>query len=197
MLIQRTPHAAKALSDRAACSLRERQLLIMCNGTRSSMDIVTLLGHEVLPLLLQMEGKGLLTGVSQPIKEAIGIKTIPVEPPPKPVLPPRSKSPSLASAKVYVMDLMQLQQNESAEKIARALQVASEPNEMMKLMLWALATILQRSGESYAERAVQRVFEVIPAAHLQEFMNYAQEFNIPLFDRITQLYRAHLPTPSA
>lgn len=197
MLIQRTPHAVKVLADRTACSLRERQLLLMCNGTRSSRDIMTLMGHEVLPLLLQLEHKGLVTGVSQTITEAIGIKTVSAQSAPGPALPPRSKSPSLVSAKVYVMDLLQLQQSEVATKITQALQVVSEPSEMMKLILWAVVTILQRSGESYAERVIQRVFEVIPDGHLPEFMACAQEFKVPLLDRITQLYRAHLPTPSA
>lgn len=177
MVIQRTPLAAQALADRAACSPRERQLLILCNGTQSTQDITALLGQQVLPLLQSLESKGLLTGINQP----------------HPVLPPRSRHLSMVAGKVYVLDLLELQQNEVTAKIARALQIAREPSDMVQLMLTALDAIRQRSGDSYAERAVQRVCEVIPDTDLEHFIHSALAFNIPLFSRIIEQYRAYLP----
>ena len=177
MVIQRTPLAAQALADRGACSPRERQLLILCNGSQSAQDIVALLGQEILPLLLCLENRGLLTGINQP----------------HPVLPPRSKHLSIVAGKVYVLDLLELQQSDVTAKIARALQIARDPSDMVQLMLTALDTIRQRSGDSYAERAVQRVCEVIPDTDLEHFIHSALAFNIPLFNRIIEQYRAYLP----
>lgn len=194
MLIQKTPAAALALAERAACSVRERQLLIMCNGQRSTHDILMLLGAETQPILLNLERKGLLTGVS-PTAQASSAS-------PAPVKPTRAKNPSIAASKIYVLDLLQLQQNDGANKIAQSLREATEHADILDWIVTALDVILERSGESYGERVSQRVFEVIPDSLLEAFINTALRLNAPLFNRMAQSYRVWIPqsasaTPAA
>lgn len=213
-VIRKTDKAIKALTDRTAYGPRERQLLIMCNGHRTSHDIVNILGRDALLGLLQLEAKGLLVGVSEqaasqrpaavsalqqapaaPVAPAPTVATAPTPAAPAAVAvavrpPPRAKRPSMAAAKVYVTDTLQLQQNDSAKQIMQLLRATSDTQEIMELILTALDIILQRSGESYTERAVQRVFEVIPDENLEFFADAAIKLDIPLFERIARQYKA-------
>ena len=187
MLIHKTPAAAQALAERAACSVRERQLLIMCNGQRSTHDILALLGAETQPILLNLERKGFLTGVSLPQRAQTASAS------PAAAKPTRAKNPSIAASKIYVLDVLQLQQNDCAKKIAQSLREATVHADILDSIVTALNAILERSGESYGERVSQRVFEVIPDGLLEEFINTALRLDAPLFNRLAQSYRVWIP----
>lgn len=195
MTIEKTASGVFALEARSQLAPKERQILILSNGARSLSDMVDIFGQECVPLLEKLEQAGLLRGVSQ-------------APPPAPVVavpsnaqagPKRAKNRSLAACKIYVIDLLQLQQNEEAIQVVHALRQSDDPHSILELILVALDLILARSGERYVERVANRVFEIVPDEQLNAFIRLTLQLHIPILDLVARPYvglLAEAPAPA-
>lgn len=195
MTIEKTASGVFALEARSQLAPKERQILILSNGARSLADMVDIFGKDCVPLLKKLEQAGLLRGVSQP-------------PPPAPVVavpsnaiegPKRAKNRSLAACKIYLIDLLQLQQNEEAIQVVHSLRQSDEPPSILELILVALNLILERSGERYVERVANRVFEIMPDEQLNVFIRLTQQLHIPILDLVARPYvglLAEAPAPA-
>lgn len=195
MTIEKTASGVFALEARSQLAPKERQILILSNGARSLADMVDIFGKDCVPLLKKLEQAGLLRGVSQ-------------TPPPAPVIavpsnaaegPKRAKNRSLAACKIYLIDLLQLQQNEEAIQVVHSLRQSDEPHSILELILVALNLILERSGERYVERVANRVFEIVPDEQLNMFIRLTQQLHIPILDLVARPYvglLAEAPAPA-
>lgn len=183
MNIEKTADGIFALEERSRLAPKERQLLILSNGARSLTDLVDIFGEDCVPLLEKLELAGLLRGV---------IQAKPAPPPAAPVDtlngPKRAKNRSLAACKIYLIDLLQLQQTEGASHVAQSLRQSEDPRSILELILVALDLIQERSGERYGERVANRVFEIVPDEHLNLFIRLTFELNIPILVLVARQY---------
>lgn len=185
MTIEKTANGVFALEARSQLAPKERQLLILSNGARSLADLVDIFGKDCVPLLEKLEQAGLLRGVSQ-------AKPMPPATPAAPIDtaagPKRAKNRSLAACKIYVIDLLQLQQTEGAIQVVHSLRQSDEPRSILELIVVALDLILERSGERYVERVANRVFEIVPDEQLNLFIRLTLELHIPILDLVVRPY---------
>ncbi|RMX04751.1 hypothetical protein D8I35_12815 [Corticibacter populi] len=181
MSIVKTAKGVQALEGKQGMPPRMRQLLILCNGKRSATELGQIFGADTPAQLQQLEAAGLISGVSKPVPAGGGNAP-----------PPRAKNRSLAACKVYVLDLLQLQQSEGAGHVATTLRGSSNPQQMLELMLVTLDLILTRSGERYVERVAQRLFEIVPDEHLDILIHMAIDMQIPVLRAVAMPYQALL-----
>lgn len=179
MSIEKTAKGRLALESRVRMAPRARQLLLLCDGRRSLQDLSAIFGAGTGQALLQLQAAGLLRGVDQPATAAQESGD----------LPPRARTRSLAACKVYVADILQLQQDAAASHLLGQLRQSEQPQPILELVLVALHLILERSGERYAERVAGRVFEIVPDAHLGRFIELADNTRLPVLQLLARRYR--------
>lgn len=201
MGIEKTATGIQALETRGRLKPRERQLLILCNGQRSLQELVMLIGEGAVQMLGQLEAAELVRGVtaaatSAAAPQAARAPAVTPAAAPEDDLPPRARNRSLAAGKIYLIDVLQLQQDESANHLMTQLRRSESPQPIMELMLVALDLILERSGERYTERVAGRVFEIVPDEHLKAFIDLAMGMRIPLLDLLARRYQRCLPVPA-
>ncbi|THT98678.1 hypothetical protein E9531_13980 [Lampropedia puyangensis] len=186
MNIEKTARGVFALEERNKMAPKERQLLILSNGKRSLQDLVDIFGSDCLALLEKLQADGLLRGVQRAMPKASSASA-PIRND-LPAGPKRAKNRSLAACKIYVMDVLQLQQNEGARHIVQSLRESDDAKHILELLLVALDLILERSGERYVERVANRVFEIVPDEHLNLFIRLTFELHIPILDLVARQY---------
>ena len=73
---------------------------------------------------------------------------------------------SLAAAKMYLLDMLQLQRNGEAAALRLAIQTTSDQEVLVDRLLEAMRHLLATSTPSYGERVLQRFSEVLPEENL-------------------------------
>jgi hypothetical protein len=68
---------------------------------------------------------------------------------------------SLAASKMYLLDMLQLQRNAEAAGLRAAIQ-CSEPAQLVDALFQGLQMLVATSGQSYGERIVNRLAEILP-----------------------------------
>ena len=195
MILTKTERGRALLSDRRALSPRERQLLVLADGRRSTAELGRLLGFEVEPAVQRLLQEGYLERArsaagqpevaagamasgpvltDRPQTRAIEALTAeaPVAPPAPeaaPASPPRGGSRrSLAASKMYVVSLMQMLRDADAASIAVSLHCAEGADDLVEAFTGALVYLHNRSGADYASRVASRLMEVMPLAQLPQ-----------------------------
>ena len=69
---------------------------------------------------------------------------------------------SLVAAKMYVIDMLQLQRHPDAVDLKARLQCCSDPHELLALLLEAAQALHRLTSASFGERIVARLREVVP-----------------------------------
>ena len=72
---------------------------------------------------------------------------------------------SLAACKMYLLDMLQLQRNPEAAELRAAIQ-CSEPAQLVDALFQALRMLVGTSTQSYGERIVNRLAEILPEESL-------------------------------
>lgn len=72
---------------------------------------------------------------------------------------------SLAASKMYLLDMLQLQRNPEAAELRAAIQ-CSEPAQLVDALFQALRMLVGTSTQSYGERIVNRLAEILPEESL-------------------------------
>lgn len=181
MLLAKTPRALAALQagSRSGLSLRERRALILADGRRRLDELLALLGSDALPLLQRLRGAGLLEeatpapAATPPVPAAASPAAAPLPPSPAvqatPAPPPVATPPgrtgqrrSLVAAKLYVVDMLQLQRHPDAVELKARIQFAADQNALLAALLEAVPLLRRLTNPRYGERVAARLQEVLP-----------------------------------
>ena len=138
MRIGKTGKARLALDAVKAggLDLRDRRILILADGKRTRAELLALLGAEE-------GGRRELSSLNS-------------------LRPPASTRRSIVAAKMYLIDMLQLQRSPTAAEMRLAIQSTSDPHEIVERLLGALEHLLSVATPSYGARVFMRVEEVLP-----------------------------------
>lgn len=166
----KTEKAHSALRDRPAdVSVLERRILILSDGRRGGAEITDLLGVQAQQALARLLRDGYLA--DRDMASAAPATQPPVAPEEKrefAAAAPASSRRSIAAAKMYVIDMLQLQRGPEAAAIAGAVRSCRDPDELAAHMLRALRFIHSVANSSLSRRVADRLAEIMPEQYLAE-----------------------------
>jgi len=153
---QKTDLARTALqAHRAPLDMRQRRLLILCDGQRNLPQLTALVGAEAAAMVIQLIQSGYL------VSSAVTPTAVPV---PVPV-PVAERRRSLVAARIYLLDILELQRHPQAAALFHTLQQARSDDAVMAALHAALEALPDLTSTGYAERVRQRLLEVLPKEH--------------------------------
>lgn len=174
---RKTELARTALqAHRAPLDMRQRRLLILCDGQRSITDLTGLLGQDAPAMVIQLVQAGYLstgTGAAAP------------PPPPAATVVPQPATPaaaaataverrrSLVSARIYVLGILEMQRHPQAAALFRDLQQARAESEVLQVLHSAMRMLPGLTSEGYCQRVRQRLLEALPLEHCDAFAEVA------------------------
>lgn len=174
---RKTELARTALqAHRAPLDLRQRRLLILCDGRRSITDLTGLLGQDAPTMVIQLVQAGYLstgTGAAAP------------PPPPAATVAPQPATPaaaaataverrrSLVAARIYVLGILEMQRHPQAAALFRDLQQARAESEVLQVLHSAMQMLPGLTSEGYCQRVRQRLLEALPLEHCDAFAEVA------------------------
>lgn len=174
---RKTELARTALqAHRAPLDMRQRRLLILCDGQRSITDLTGLLGQDAPAMVIQLVQAGYLstgTGAAAP------------PPPPAATVEPQPATPaaaaataverrrSLVSARIYVLGILEMQRHPQAAALFRDLQQARAESEVLQVLHSAMRVLPGLTSEGYCQRVRQRLLEALPLEHCDAFAEVA------------------------
>ncbi|QKW58502.1 hypothetical protein [Stenotrophomonas sp. NA06056] len=171
---RKTDLARTALqAHRAPLDMRQRRLLILCDGQRSIAELTALLGQDAAAMVIQLIQAGYLVtaadavGSMQPVPIAT---TAPLAPPVSATSPaPVERRRSLVAARIYVLGILEMQRHPNAAALFRDLQQARAEGEVLQVMQSALQVLPTLTSEGYCQRVRQRLMEALPMEHCSAF----------------------------
>lgn len=162
----KTEKAHSALRHRPAdVSVLERRILILSDGRRGDEEIADLLGAQARGALARLLREGYLC-------DRDGAPVVPTVAAPSPTIEvresPAASRRSIAAAKMYVVDMLQLQRGPEAASIAAAVRACRDQDELAAHMLRALRFIHGVANSSLSRRVADRLAEIMPEQYLPE-----------------------------
>ncbi|HDS1215617.1 TPA: hypothetical protein QEF70_002072 [Stenotrophomonas maltophilia] len=167
---RKTELARTALqAHRAPLDMRQRRLLILCDGQRSITDLTVLLGHDAPAMVIQLVQAGYLstgTGAAAP-------------PPPPPATPATAAATagerrrSLVAARIYVLGILEMQRHPQAAALFRDLQQARAESDVLQVLQSAMQMLPGLTSVGYCQRVRQRLLEALPLEHCDAFAEVA------------------------
>ncbi len=166
---QKTDLARTALqAHRAPLDMRQRRLLILCDGQRDLVQLGQLVGPETPAMVIQLIQSGYL--VSSAVAEAAIVA--PAAPAPgvmQTAAPVTERRRSLVAARIYLLDILELQRHPQAAALFHTLQQSRSDETVMAALQAALDALPGLTSIGYAERVRQRLLEVLPKEHAERF----------------------------
>ncbi|MUV15710.1 hypothetical protein [Noviluteimonas gilva] len=163
MRLSKTDKARDALGaagKSGAVDLRDRQILILADGKRTRAELIAMLGAERVPSIDRLVREGFLASAdSAPVIVPIAPASVVA---PMPASVPTAKRRSLAAAKMYLIDMLQLQRTPTSAELRLAIQSTSDPVLLLDRLLEALDYLVTSTTPSYGERVSARFAEVVP-----------------------------------
>lgn len=184
MFPQKTNQAHVALQSHAGpLNLRERRLLILCDGKRGIGELIALYGADASALVQRLCEQGFLRMAAgmEPVRRDASVPattaSVHMRPPPTPVAVSAATAPSVASAaanprrslvaaKMYMLGMLELQRSEDALAHRMHLQTSREPGEIVAHLLASLRFLQERTNPSMAQRVRDRLGEALPEEYL-------------------------------
>lgn len=160
--------ATLARNTGTTLTLRERRVLILADGRRTLADLrMMLVGEDVGPLVTTLMVRGFLRD------DAPASPAPAPTPTPQPAVgaapaPARNRR-SLAAAKMYVADQLQLQRDPAMAVHRDALHAARDEDALLAAMAAATLAVAQRTSAAVGERMRERVREALPEALVTRF----------------------------
>ncbi|AAM39757.1 conserved hypothetical protein [Xanthomonas campestris pv. campestris str. 8004] len=173
MYPRKTDLALTALqSHRSPLTLLQRRALILADGQRDLDTLAALLGGEAATLVQTLCALGYLhlganvaTNAAPPASAAAPSAPSDAEPA-APLLSEeeqqRQRRRATTNARLYLLDILQLQRNPVAVLLHRRLQAARSDIEIHAAIAEALQALPQFTSASYAERVRTRSAELLP-----------------------------------
>lgn len=178
---RKTDLARTALqAHRAPLDMRQRRLLILCDGQRTIADLTGLLGQEAPAMVIQLVQAGYLstgkvTAAPAPYPTT-GAEPTAVPAAPEPVAAPATpveRRRSLVAARIYVLGILEMQRHPQAAALFRDLQQARAEEEVLQRLQSALQLLPGLTSEGYCQRVRQRLLEALPLEHCDAFAEVA------------------------
>ncbi|RJU09085.1 hypothetical protein XcmpCFBP7700_20770 [Xanthomonas campestris] len=174
MYPRKTDLALTALqSHRSPLTLLQRRALILADGQRDLDTLAALLGGEAATLVQTLcalgylhLGAGVATTTAPPSAAAAAPSALSDAEPAAPLLSEeeqqRQRRRATTNARLYLLDILQLQRNPVAIVLHRRLQAARSDIESHAAIAEALQALPQFTSASYAERVRTRSAELLP-----------------------------------
>lgn len=164
MLPRKTDQARNALqAHRAPLDMRQRRLLILCDGQRDLGVLTTMIGADAPAMIIQLVQAGyLVTGpeeTSPAPAETVRPATAPVQ------AAPTERRRSMAAARIYALGILEMQRHPQAAALFRELQQARQDTDVVEAMRRALIALPGLTSAGYADRVHARLLEVLPHDH--------------------------------
>ncbi|WP_369940906.1 hypothetical protein [Xanthomonas medicagonis] len=154
---RKTALAIAALQSHAApLDMRQRRVLILADGQRSVDDLIALGGNNAATIVQELLQQGYLDD-GRP--SGAPPSAAPAAPSPAPADPRRA----LLNARMYLLDLLQLQRHPASRPLQQQLRDAREDAATLQAIAQALRAMPEMTSERYAQRIRERVLEVLPA----------------------------------
>lgn len=174
---RKTDLARTALqAHRAPLDMRQRRLLILCDGQRSIAELTGLLGPEAPAMVIQLVQAGYLsTGVPAP-SPAAAVTPVPTPPAGAPAAlaaPAVERRRSLVAARIYVLGILEMQRHPQAAALFRDLQQARAEDEVLQRLQSAMQMLPGLTSDGYCQRVRQRLLEALPLEHCDAFAEVA------------------------
>lgn len=176
MFPHKTEQAHAALQSHAGpLSMRERRIVILCDGKRSLDELSALFGADTAATIARLRGQGFLR-IDGAVQRAAPVSMAAPSSAPKPVAhAPVAPAPasaaanprrSLVAAKMYLIGMLELQRNEEALSHRLQLQTSREAGEIVAHLMSALGFLQRHTNASLAQRVRERLGEVLPEEYL-------------------------------
>lgn len=166
---RKTESAHRALATHsAALDLRQRRVLILCDGRRTTSELVAMLGADTVAVLQRLQAAGYLDNVDAP-REVSAPPLAVVEPAgaaPAPSQTTMARRRSLSAARIYVQGMLELQRAPAAQVLRARLVGSIDEDATVTAILEAIAGLPAFTKPGYAARVRERVAEVLPESHL-------------------------------
>jgi len=177
---RKTDLARTALqAHRAPLDMRQRRLLILCDGQRSIADLTGLLGQDAPAMVIQLEQAGYLStgtgATAAPPPPADAAAPAPATPAAAPAAPATGseRRRSLVAARIYVLGILEMQRHPQAAALFRDLQQARAESEVLQVLHSAMQMLPGLTSEGYCQRVRQRLLEALPLEHCDAFTEAA------------------------
>ena len=180
MLPRKTDQARTALqAHRAPLDMRQRRLLILCDGQRDLATLTALVGPDAPAMLIQLVRAGyLVTGVEEaeagaarppektmaPDAEVVALKPQPASGSPAGTAGSERRR-SMAGARLYLLGILEMQRHPLAAALLHDLQQARSDDRVIAAMQAALQALPTLTSAGYTARVHQRLLEVLPLEH--------------------------------
>ncbi|KAB7765083.1 hypothetical protein CEK69_17675 [Xanthomonas sp. LMG 12462] len=153
---RKTALALAALqSHDAPLDMRQRRVLILADGQRSLEELATLGGRGADAIVQGLLEQGYLDD-----GRGVAAATVAASAPPPPADPRRA----LLNARMYLLDLLQLQRHPASPALQLQLRAAREEQDTLRAIALALRAMPEMTSERYAQRIRERVLEILPAS---------------------------------
>lgn len=181
MLPRKTDQARTALqAHRAPLDMRQRRLLILCDGQRDLATLTALVGPDAPAMLIQLVRAGYLVTGGEAVEATAAI-------PPSTTSTTIAKAVSgtqplsggadgnagserrrsMAGARLYLLGILEMQRHPRAAVLLHDLQKARSDSAVVAAMQAALQTLPTLTSAGYTARVQQRLLEVLPREHQQ------------------------------
>lgn len=170
---RKTDLARTALqAHRAPLDMRQRRLLILCDGQRDLPQLTAMIGPEASAMVIQLIQAGYLVSTAAAVS--------PPPAPPRAGMPSTAPAPpaatagtaqpverrrSLVAARIYLLGILELQRHPRAAALLHDLQQTRSDEAVIAGLRAALDALPALTSPGYAERVRQRVLEVLPDTH--------------------------------
>lgn len=166
---RKTDLARDALqAHRAPLDMRQRRLLILCDGQRDLSQLAAMIGPEASAMVIQLIQSGYLvsTAPPEPVPAPEPVAATAASPAPGTAAPVTERRRSLVAARIYLLGILELQRHPQAAALLHALQQARSDEQVVAALRSALDALPGLTSAGYCERVRQRLFEVLPETHL-------------------------------
>ncbi|WDJ85513.1 hypothetical protein [Xanthomonas campestris] len=193
MYPRKTDLALTALqSHRSPLTLLQRRALILADGQRDLDTLAALLGGEAATLVQTLcalgylhLGAGVAANTVPPSSAAAPSDAKPAAPLLSEEEQQRQRRRATTNARLYLLDILQLQRNPVAIVLHRRLQASRSDIEIHAAIAEALQALPQFTSASYAERVRTRSAELLPdmlgeatAAAAESIVRYADNASV-------------------
>ncbi|MCU1048624.1 hypothetical protein ROV86_07400 [Stenotrophomonas pavanii] len=177
---RKTDLARTALqAHRAPLDMRQRRLLILCDGQRTLADLTGLIGQDAAAMVIQLVQAGYLStgtaATTAPPPPAATAAPAPATPAAAPAAPATGseRRRSLVAARIYVLGILEMQRHPQAAALFRELQQARAESDVLQVLQSAMRTLPGLASEGYCQRVRQRLLEALPLEHCDAFAEVA------------------------
>ncbi|MBT2767907.1 hypothetical protein J7J08_09675 [Stenotrophomonas sp. ISL-67] len=166
---RKTDLARDALqAHRAPLDMRQRRLLILCDGQRDLAQLSAMIGPEASAMVIQLIQAGYLVSTASPGPVPAPVAPTAAGPAPTSAAPVTERRRSLVAARIYLLGILELQRHPQAAALLHTLQQARSDEQVVAALGSALDALPGLTSPGYCERVRQRLFEVLPETHLAQ-----------------------------